>query len=553
MSELLHEAITLIRADRLDDARQILFGIIRNDSQNEVAWIWLAETFSSDLDRLRVLNACKQNVPNNKIVNMAIAKLKKKIDDTSVLSPGVNPFLEGGTFDPTARERTGHTGAIIGFDGSFIVNEVPDFDGVIDLREPEQAPIGESFDFETKPLPPIEEMPLPQTQPMSSVHIYEPNLRKFEETNDYTPDTPAQPIADEDLPLEHEYDIDPNIFLEPRPNQTGELNYEPDLSHFLSDEYVGKKQPNTEVKKEEPVAFELPNALNFNQQISAEKPKFYSPAPSIPPEKIEKPTPVDNQPPKVFTPIEQLRHENLENDPFLESTFGEEEKPKSKGIRRNVLLVSGLFTLIVLLCLVTAVVLSGYSFIRPKITPTFSAALVNELNPATPKITLPPIVSPTLEASPLPSETPSPTSTPLPTETPTETPLLSSTPSNTPTRTSTPTRTRTGPPTATNRPGTTNTPSRTPTQTPTPTSSNTFTQTYTPSSTNTPPPTNTPTITNTPRPPTATFPPTTTRTPTNTPVTPSPTDTPVPPTPTEEPTATQADPFIPPPDLTPIP
>ncbi len=69
-----------------------------------------------------------------------------------------------------------------------------------------------------------------------------------------------------------------------------------------------------------------------------------------------------------------------------------------------------------------------------------------------PKITLPPIVSPTSEASVIPSETPIPTVTPVPTETalPTETPLLSSTPSNTPTRTSTPTRTRTGPPTARN-------------------------------------------------------------------------------------------------------
>ena len=550
MSELLHEAITLIRADRLDDARQILFGIIRNDSQNEVAWIWLAETFSSDLDRLRVLNACKQNVPNNKIVNMAIAKLKKKIDDTSVLSPGINPFLEGGTFDPAARERTGHTGAIIGFDGSFIVSEVPDFDGIIDLREPEQTPIGESFDFQTRPLPPIEEMPSPQTQPISSVHVYEPNLRKFEVSHETNQDAPAQPIAEEDLTLEHEYDVDPNIFLEPRPNQTGELNYEPDLSHFLSDEYGGKKQAGTPPKKEEPVSFELPNALNFNQQISAEKPKFYTPTPSVPPEKIEKPAPVDIQPPKAFTPIEQLRHENLENDPFLESTYGEEEKPKRKGIRRNVLLLSGLFTLIVMLCLITVVVLSGYSFNRSTITPTFSAALVNELNPATPKITLPPIVSPTPEASALPSETPAPTVTPLPTETPTETPLLSSTPSNTPTRTSTPTRTRTGRPTATNRPGTTNTPTRTPTRTPTP--SNTFTQTYTPSSTNTPPPTNTPTVTNTSPPPTATFTPRPTFYPTVTPI--PPTNTPEPPTPTvEEPTATQADPFIPPPDLTPIP
>ena len=78
---------------------------------------------------------------------MAITKLRKRIDDTSLLKPGVNPFLESGTFDPAAREPTGHTGAIIGFDGSFIVSEVPDFAEVIDLRVPVVTPADRSTRF----------------------------------------------------------------------------------------------------------------------------------------------------------------------------------------------------------------------------------------------------------------------------------------------------------------------------------------------------------------------------------------------------------------------
>ena len=252
-----------------------------------------------------------------------------------------------------------------------------------------------------------------------------------------SPEDFQKPLEEEDLTFESEYRVDPNIFLNPRPNQTGELNYEPDLSRFLSDEFPGSKSMDSKPIPVESIDYELPNAINFNKEIAAEKPNFYT-SPSVPvypPAKTEAQKPVT--PPQVaaaVTPIDQLRHENLANDPFLESAYGEEEQPKRKGIRRNVLLISGLFTLIVMLCLITVMVLSGYSLDRAIPTPTFSAALVGELNPATPKITLPPIESPTAIPSQVSTETPEPTGTPLPTGTPTETPLLSSTPTSTPTR-----------------------------------------------------------------------------------------------------------------------
>jgi hypothetical protein len=560
MSELLHEAIALIRENRVDDARQILFGIIRNDPTNEVAWIWLAETFSSDLDRIKVLYACQKNVPDNKIVSMAITKLKKKIADTGLLSAGVSPFLEGGTFDPTAQERTGHTGAIIGFDGSFIVTDVPDFDEVIDLREPMQSVLEPASDFFTKPLGPIEEMQETEDEPEVPADVAAVDPKTFLSEEGSEEGIQAASGG------EDEYNIDANIFLEPRPNQTGELNYEPDLSKFLSGEYASDAPAKSLPKFEEDINLELPKAISFNQPTAREAPNYYIPPKAPPPKPVETKPFVDFEPTSKpaaavaavtaapAAPIEKLRDENLSHDLYLESTYGEDDsqKNKPKGIRRNVLLISGLFTLIVVLCLTTVVVLSGYSLNRSKTTPTLPVVFVNEIVQATPKITLPPIITPSIASGPsstetsLPSMTPVPTMTPPPTFTPSPTLVHSQTPTQTPTRTRTFTRTATRINTATTRP----TNSRTPTLA--------FTLTYTvsPSNTRTPTPTNTPTATNSPTPtntPTKTLYPTRTPTtpPTNTPVpptnTPIPTDTPVPPTDTPEtPTDT---PVTPEPDL----
>jgi hypothetical protein len=152
-SKMLYEAIALIRASKLDEARKMIFEIIRNEPTNEMAWMWLAETLSSDSDRMKVLLACQMENPNSRITKIAIEKLQEKIDLDAEQTPSVAPFKQGATFDPSLPERTGHTGAIIGFDGSFIVSEVSDFDEVIDLRKNEEeiAPFKEEGETEVIP------------------------------------------------------------------------------------------------------------------------------------------------------------------------------------------------------------------------------------------------------------------------------------------------------------------------------------------------------------------------------------------------------------------
>ncbi len=134
-SKMLYEAIALIREGKLDEARRMIFEIIRSEPTNEMAWMWLAETLSSDSDRMKVLQACLLENPSSKITNMAIEKLREKMDEEKEQAASISPFREDATFDPSMPERTGHTGAIIRFDGSFIVSEISDFDDVIDLRK----------------------------------------------------------------------------------------------------------------------------------------------------------------------------------------------------------------------------------------------------------------------------------------------------------------------------------------------------------------------------------------------------------------------------------
>ena len=142
-TEKLNEAISFVRAGKNEDARQILFEYIRNNPENEVAWIWLAETLTENRDRMKIYQACLELNPDSKIVNMAISRLKSVSDEDYSVIRRIKPFSEDGTFDPGARERTGHTGALIGQDGSFILTDVADFSEVVDLRSPDNDILNE--------------------------------------------------------------------------------------------------------------------------------------------------------------------------------------------------------------------------------------------------------------------------------------------------------------------------------------------------------------------------------------------------------------------------
>src|SRR5690606_22017508 len=209
-SKMLYEAIALIRAAKLDEARRMIFDIIRNEPTNEMAWMWLAETLSSDQDRMKVLLACQMENPNSRITKMAIEKLQEKIDLETEQAVTPDPFRNGETFDPNMPERTGHTGAIIGFDGSFIVSEVADFDEVIDLRQSEESEEQTAEQDDTVVAFPVG---VDQTEISEEVHT-------------------EQAFLQDDL----ESDIEGVFPAFNGESQPEELEFEPDLSGLFQDE-----------------------------------------------------------------------------------------------------------------------------------------------------------------------------------------------------------------------------------------------------------------------------------------------------------------------------
>ena len=382
-SKMLYEAIALIRASKLDEARKMIFEIIRNEPTNEMAWMWLAETLSSDTDRMKVLLACQLENPNSRITKMAIEKLQEKMDMDAEQAPSVAPFKEGATFDPAMPERTGHTGAIIGFDGSFIVSEVSDFDEVIDLRKNEEeiAPFKEEGETEVL---------------HESSQVFVDN--KIEE---------EEPVG--------------FVFDEPMEVQPAELEYEPDLSTLFQDEKIdlpGEK------------AFEFDEDYDFGLEQSEDEDQliglfsdsevsglddagdeltafdlgFTEDSPTL----INTPDMSDEDTGRIRT---LMQEDELVEDHVIESGVAEFERRRKKKDRNMVILVSGLFILIAVLCVAAVFVILNYSNFTGR-APSITATQVLVVQPEmTATATLPPTA--TLTPMPTATATTIPTATPL--------------------------------------------------------------------------------------------------------------------------------------------
>jgi WD40 repeat protein len=385
-SKMLYEAIALIRSAKLDEARRIIFELIRTEPTNEMAWMWLAETLSSDSDRMKVLKSCQLENPNSRITNMAIQKLQEKIDLEAAQVPSVSPFKDGATFDPNLPDRTGHTGAIIGFDGSFIVSEVSDFDDVIDLRknEDEVSP----FKEESEP-----EVELDSTQVFLGGLEEKSETFGFEETNE---------------------DIQP-----------AELEFEPDLSGLFQDEEIGVKEENAflfddEGDYDQVSSLEKENELEhlFSQTLFSDDEElkeeeltafdlgFMEDAPTL----INSPVDLTEEDTDKIRSL--LQEDDLVEDRVIKSGVEEFEQRRKKKDRNLVILVSGLFILIAVLCVVAVYVVLNYSKFAGQ-TPIATA---------TQQMVIVPEEIATATLAPTPTNTLAPTATP--TTIPTPTPLV---------------------------------------------------------------------------------------------------------------------------------
>jgi len=378
----LYDAIGLVRAGKNEEARQKLFDIIRNDSQNEMAWMWLAETLNSDIDRMKVLKACAKVNPDSKIAKMAITKLQEKFNNQEIVMPSETPFLEDATYDPSLPERTGHTGAIIGFDGSFILSDVSDFDDIIDLRTGSHTTFSEAVK--------------PEEQSEVTKIIKESDQFSSFPESDITGEPPVGASMDvPTTPIRHVYP------------ENEELSFEPDLSNYLKDEKDESASatfpPSNRVPLYKQKVFE-DDKLNSMDDLSIEELGF-SDEDAL------------NQNDNTIVssvkqrPFGDLLEDDLIEDHVIQNDFEENAKRRKKRERsRLLLLIVGIFTIIAILCGVLYFLLKGYSFGLPK----------NEIPPTQfvlPTETLAPTVTNTL--IPTVTSTPQPTftSTTIPTPT----------------------------------------------------------------------------------------------------------------------------------------
>lgn len=379
-SNTLYDAIALVRAGKNDEARQLIFDIIRNDSQNEMAWMWLAETLTSDVDRMKVLKACANINPESKIARMAITKLQEKFNEKEVTLPAESPFWEGATFDPNIADRTGHTGAIIGFDGSFILSDVADFNDVIDLR------LTSSEVMESKNA----------TSNNENLSQTEKSVEPFLTTTDDETVAQYARYAGSNVPTS------PVRRLYP---EKEELEFEPDLSDYLHEEHVENKFDKTGAPPSRVPLYNESLVGGENQnELSIEELGFSD-------EETNGKDDNTLQDNKVQRPYADLFEEDMVEDHVIQSEVEENKRIKKKKERNKLVgLILGLFIIIAVLCGVLIFVLSGFSFGRDQ-TAVLPTQLVIPTETTSPTLTW--TLHPTITGTPEPTITP----TKLPTAT----------------------------------------------------------------------------------------------------------------------------------------
>lgn len=76
LEDLLQLAISHARQGNKQGARVLLEQVLAADKHNDRAWLWMAYTSSSDVDRRRYLRTVLQLNPNNKAARQALDKMQ---------------------------------------------------------------------------------------------------------------------------------------------------------------------------------------------------------------------------------------------------------------------------------------------------------------------------------------------------------------------------------------------------------------------------------------------------------------------------------------------
>lgn len=80
-SELLEKAIELSKTGYKKDARDLLRKILREDPNNELAWIWFADTHTTVDERLKILQRGLKTNPNSQRLKQAVHTIQRTKDE----------------------------------------------------------------------------------------------------------------------------------------------------------------------------------------------------------------------------------------------------------------------------------------------------------------------------------------------------------------------------------------------------------------------------------------------------------------------------------------
>jgi len=81
----LERAIALSRSGKKAEARELLKAILRSNPQNETAWLWFADTFPDNLNRVAVLEECLKNNPDSQATQKWLATFKSEEAKTATM------------------------------------------------------------------------------------------------------------------------------------------------------------------------------------------------------------------------------------------------------------------------------------------------------------------------------------------------------------------------------------------------------------------------------------------------------------------------------------
>jgi len=83
----LSRAIELVKAGKPDEARQALLQILRQNPGNETAWLWLAQTFQTDAQRIEALEQCLKYVPGSQKARQGLEFLRSRRTEAASSGP----------------------------------------------------------------------------------------------------------------------------------------------------------------------------------------------------------------------------------------------------------------------------------------------------------------------------------------------------------------------------------------------------------------------------------------------------------------------------------